>query len=1128
MRGHLCRSSEDSLDQALHQYRPTDPLLDKSIKPQNRSTQVSSTIIRPLTPNIYLHEETTRATILGPNQLIDQFVAPSNTDTVITDINNPFSSMPSIELQESSLEFKIRNQNPIKSLISRIKNIFSSKKEPQFRTITIPVSGKAHYPPNSIKNQKYNPLSFLPLILYEQFRYFYNFYFLLISLTQIYPEFVVGYLVQYIGPLLFVLTITISKEAYDDFKRFIRDREVNSQIYKKVTPNGLSDVPSSDLHVGDIIYLEKDQRVPADLVLLKTLEKQGAVFIRTDQLDGETDWKLRLASQLTQNNSYEQFFDPGLTIQAEPPHDDIHSFVGSIETPNSSKKPLTTENMLWMNTVLASGNAYGLVLYTGRDTRAMMNTSKPRMKIGKLDLEVNLLAKVLFILSIAMAFVMIALKRFFGPWLVYLIRFFILFSGIIPLSLKVNLDMARLLYSYLIMKDSDHLPDTIVRNSSIPEELGRIGFLLSDKTGTLTQNDMELKKIHLGTVCFGADSTDEVIRHIQSQHRQSSPEHTRKHSNIEGAHLLKRGRRDISSRIYNIVRALALCHNVTPSVEFENVSYQASSPDEIAIVKWTESVGIILVSRDSETIKLKYASTGEIVSFSILQIFPFTSASKRMGILVQDNVTGEIWFYLKGADVVMNDIVQRNDWLQEECDNMAREGLRTLVIGRKRLTEEALEDFMTKYEQSKVSMTERDENMKKVVSTMLEHDLELLGITGVEDRLQDDVRVTLELLRNAGIKMWMITGDKVETATCIAISSRLVGRNQSIFQVQKLTDRSQGLAALQAIQGRVDHALVIDGVSLELMLDQFPKQFLDIASDLPSVICCRCTPTQKADITRLIKPYAAGKRVCAIGDGGNDVSMIQEAHVGIGIVGKEGKQASLAADFSIVQFSHISRLLMWHGRNSYKRSAKLGQFVVHRGFVLTAIQAVFSAIFYFAPIALYQGIIAAGYCTVYTMFPVFSLAWDKDITEYTAMMYPELYKELTKGRILSMRTFFTWVLVSVYQGGVIMLMAIWLFESEFIHIVAITFTALLLNELLMVALQINTWHYIMIISEFASVSIYIASVWILRESFDPVFVTSGTFYWKVACITLVSFFPLLLLKLIGRLANPPNYTKLSE
>lgn len=200
----------------------------------------------------------------------------------------------------------------------------------------------------------------------------------------------------------------------------------------------------------------------------------------------------------------------------------------------------------------------------------------------------------------------------------------------------------------------------------------------------------------------------------------------------------------------------------------------------------------------------------------------------------------------------------------------------------------------------------------------------------------------------------------------------------------------------------------------QLCLNLFKKEFIEIATKLSAVVACRCSPTQKADVARLIRHHTK-KRVCCIGDGGNDVSMIQAADVGrscdfpsilrrlihelgVGIVGKEGKQASLAADFSVTQFSYLTKLLLWHGRNSYRRSAKLAQFVIHRGLIISIMQAVFSAIFYFAPIALYQGWLMAGYATVYTMAPVFSLVLDRDVSEDLALLYPELYKDLVKVR----------------------------------------------------------------------------------------------------------------------------------
>ena len=214
------------------------------------------------------------------------------------------------------------------------------------------------------------------------------------------------------------------------------------------------------------------------------------------------------------------------------------------------------------------------------------------------------------------------------------------------------------------------------------------------------------------------------------------------------------------------------------------VTYQASSPDEVAIVKWTESVGLTLVFRDRRRIDLETPSK-TLVSFEVLDIFPFTSETKRMGIIVQDTHSGDIVFLEKGADVVMAGIVQQNDWLEEECANMAREGLRTLVMARRKLSPEAYDNFKQNYYEASISSHDRNEAMAAVIAKDLEQGLELLGLTGVEDKLQDEVRSTLELLRNAGLKIWMLTGDKIETATVIAISTKLVARNQYIHTVSK-------------------------------------------------------------------------------------------------------------------------------------------------------------------------------------------------------------------------------------------------------------------------------------------------------------------------------------------------------
>ncbi|KAH7318341.1 hypothetical protein B0I35DRAFT_478857 [Stachybotrys elegans] len=975
---------------------------------------------------------------------------------------------------------------------------------------------------------------------------------------------------------------------------------------------------SKDLKVGDVLKLSKGQRVPADVVILQcyvgdgvveaaeeepTVEEEllafaeeeqassskgkepatdasqddngnngnGETFIRTDQLDGETDWKLRLASPLSQSLPVEEFVR--LQVTGGKPDKKVNEFLGKIELlppkghvtsqhiTNSDgdeimkSAALSIDNTAWANTVIASqATTLAVIMYTGPQTRSALSTSPSRSKTGLLEYEINSLTKILCALTLGLSVLLVALEGFENTegnvWYIKIMRFLVLFSTIVPISLRVNLDLGKSAYSRFIQNDPG-IPGAVVRTSTIPEDLGRIEYLLSDKTGTLTQNDMEMKKIHVGTVSYANEAMDEVAAYVRqvfyiqpttdpaSQSMLITPSST--HTNAANVGTT-RTRREIGARVRDVVVALALCHNVTPTVDIEDgkevTSYQASSPDEIAIVKWTESVGLRLVYRDRKSMTLESAATGRpVVRVRILDIFPFTSEGKRMGIIVhfQDNLnnpstdlaSGDIWFYQKGADTVMSSIVAANDWLDEETANMAREGLRTLVVGRRKLSYQQYQEFAGKYQEASLNISGREAGMQKVMSQYLENDLELLGVTGVEDKLQKDVKPSLELLRNAGIKIWMLTGDKVETARCVAVSSKLVARGQYIYTVAKLKQKDNAQNHLDFLRSKTDACLLIDGESLTLLLTHFRIDFISIAVKLPTVVACRCSPTQKAEVANLIKEYTK-KRVCCIGDGGNDVSMIQAADVGVGIVGKEGRQASLAADFSIEQFCHLVKLLVWHGRNSYKRSAKLAQFVIHRGLIIAVCQTMFSIAQKFEPDGLYKDWLLVGYATVYTAAPVLSLVLDKDVDENVANLYPELYKELTSGRSLSYRTFFVWVLVSIYQGGMIQGLSQILTEVEGKRMVAVSYTVLILNELLMVAIEITTWHPVMILSIVGTFLFYIGSMPFLGDYYDLAFVITLGFVWRVVAIGAISLVPPYAVKVIRRTMKPPSYRKVQS
>jgi len=330
--------------------------------------------------------------------------------------------------------------------------------------------------PNVVRNQKYRAVTFVFEVLYEQFRFFFNLYFLMVALSQFIPELQVGFLFTYIAPLVFVLSVTLAKEGSDDYQRFVRDKESNSQLYERFTAGGrLESVPSADIRVGDVVVMPAGARVPADMVLLRTTDKSGAVFIRTDQLDGETDWKLRTTVAVTQGlTTDEDLSRVRATVYADKPNKEIDQFLGTftlhalvdhsgspshrnandfiVVEPGSSGtdaegvgrvEPLNIDNTLWANTVVCGGGAVGLVVYTGTETRVAMNCDPPKSKVGLVDLEINRLAKLLFLVSTILSVTMVLLKGLSSSWPQSLVRFIILFSSIIPISLRVNVDMAK-------------------------------------------------------------------------------------------------------------------------------------------------------------------------------------------------------------------------------------------------------------------------------------------------------------------------------------------------------------------------------------------------------------------------------------------------------------------------------------------------------------------------------------------------------------------------------------------------------------------------------------------------------------------------------------------------------------
>eukprot|EP01022_Parablepharisma_sp_SALTPOND_P018381 TRINITY_DN29_c0_g1_i1.p2 TRINITY_DN29_c0_g1~~TRINITY_DN29_c0_g1_i1.p2 ORF type:complete len:556 (+),score=58.61 TRINITY_DN29_c0_g1_i1:2501-4168(+) len=515
---------------------------------------------------------------------------------------------------------------------------------------------------------------------------------------------------------------------------------MNSEKYLKLTKEGaFQEIESSDIKVGDILLLKEKRRIPADVVLLYTSEKGGAVFIKTDQLDGETDWKLRKAIPRTQVQggvSKELISQINAYLRAEPPHRDIYKFQGTFfySTNNGSEEDfnsigLDLENTMWASTVLTMGEALALVVYTGSETKSQLNMRDPRTKSGKIDEEISLMSIFLFLVLIGLSFLLLVLNGFHHDWYIVLMRFILLLSCIIPISLRVNLDLAKAWYSWLISND-DKIPETIARTTTIPEELGRVQILFSDKTGTLTQNEMEFKALHVDNLRYDLKESGDEIKDIIRKTCGEGPL-----SDLEGL-LRKSGRsprRAKKALIRDLVYTLALCHNVTPVNSDEGKrEYQASSPDEVALVKFTEIMDYALVDRDQTSITVKNP-LGEREKFEILIDFPFTSESKRMGIVLRHTKSQRIMFLLKGAEQVIAEKVDMDSAskMREAAEGLSLEGLRTLSFACKVLSQGEYEEWRMKYEEACAAEESREEHKKKV-RELLEENMDYLGVTGVE------------------------------------------------------------------------------------------------------------------------------------------------------------------------------------------------------------------------------------------------------------------------------------------------------------------------------------------------------------------------------------------------------------
>ncbi|KAI4355465.1 hypothetical protein L6164_004238 [Bauhinia variegata] len=993
------------------------------------------------------------------------------------------------------------------------------------------------YRKNDISTTKYNVITFFPKALFEQFRRVANIYFLLaacLSTTSFSPFSPVSM----IAPLAFVVGLSMAKEALEDWNRFLQDIKVNHRKASVHQGNGTFGSKAwQNIKVGDVVKVEKDQFFPADLLLLSSSYEDGICYVETMNLDGETNLKVKRSLEVTLPlDNDEAFKDFSATIRCEDPNPNLYTFVGNFDYEHQVH-PLDPSQILLRDSKLRNTDyIYGVVIFTGHDSKVMQNSTKSPSKRStiekKMDYIIYILFTVLVLISLISSIGFAVKIKFQTPdwWylrpdntgfqydpknpglagIAHLVTALILYGYLIPISLYVSIEVVKVLQATFINKDVQMYDEETgtpaeARTSNLNEELGQVDTILSDKTGTLTCNQMDFLKCSIAGTAYGIRSSEvelaaakQMASDLEEQDTDlSSFSVSKNKGNAHGS--WENGRRDEEIQLETVVtsygdedqktaikgfsfedgrlmngnwlkepnadvlllffRILAVCHTAIPEFNEEagNYTYEAESPDEGSFLVAAREFGFEFCKRTQSSVVIheRFSSSGQPVEreYKILNLLDFTSKRKRMSVVVRDE-EGNILLLCKGADSIIFDRLSKNGKMYLEAttrqlNDYGEAGLRTLALSYRKLDEEEYNAWNDEFQKAKTTVGPDRDTMLERVSDMMERELILVGATAVEDKLQNGVPQCIDKLAQAGLKIWVLTGDKMETAINIGFACSLLrqGMKQICISVNsdpvtndgkeviKENILNQITNASQMIKLEKDphaaFALIIDGKTLTYALEDDMKHlFLGLAVGCASVICCRVSPKQKALVTRLVKE-GTGKTTLAIGDGANDVGMIQEADIGVGISGVEGMQAVMASDFAIAQFRFLERLLVVHGHWCYKRIAQMICYFFYKNIAFGLTIFYFEAFTGFSGQSVYDDWYMILFNVVLTSLPVISLGvFEQDVSSDVCLQFPALYQQGPRNLFFDWYRILGWMGNGLYTSLIIFFLNIIIFYDQ--------------------------------------------------------------------------------------------------
>ena len=940
-------------------------------------------------------------------------------------------------------------------------------------TVRVGAAPESSHATNSITTSTYTPLNFVFKNLFKQYHRVSNQWFTVIAAMQMMKDIsVTKGTPTILAPLSFVMVVAALKDGYEDYKRHQADAIENQRAAHRCTnaAGESGDCAWKDVATGELLLVRNREFIPSDLVLLASSNENGMCHVMTANLDGETNLKLRqvTADLLKAENSLVPGTDgaasapeptlamgapaAGATIECDAPNKHLSRFDGTVTLASGHKVPLSPQNVLLRGTVLRNTAwVVGAVVYTGEDTKIQRNAATAPPKMSRLGRAVDKQLYYVFISMIVLCGVAAAVGR---GWIAAvedhhylrelggtvsrsnfdydsLLRFFtyvLVFTNYVPISLLVTQDLVKFAQSIWLNWDVNMYhaaSDTParVRSSDLLEELGQVDQIFSDKTGTLTCNVMAFRQASIGSVSYG-DGGPPAVPEGRVTLEQT-------YCQFDDAAIVaaRAGGGAAGAQITDFWLNLMLNHTIQaerPSDGSDGVVYSAASPDEMAFVYAAAQHGFVFKANAPNA--LVCSVDGEPRTYDLLHTLEFDSDRKRSSVIVRQRAeggapgTGPLLLFCKGADNVITPLLSEAHRAadapeaallgatERDITKYSAVGLRTLMICSKVLDPAFYEGWKARFHEAETALQNRAAVMAAAMAE-IESDLALVGATAIEDKLQDGVVETISALREGGIQVWVLTGDKVDTAISISYAAALLTEEMEVMRLvaqdgtmavdahgvplqpdlealfEKLTAEARRVAAT----GK-ELALVADSFALE-GVENFGmgERLIALGESCKSVVCARVTPDQKGMIVRLSQNTTRNPVTLAIGDGANDVNMIQKAHIGVGISGQEGLQAVNNSDFAIAQFRFLRNLLLVHGRWSSRRSVELTYYMFFKNCLLVIPQWVFGFSCRFSGQPVYTDMLYQMYNVMFTAYPVMAFGiLDQDVKYKTAYDTPQV------------------------------------------------------------------------------------------------------------------------------------------